>query len=561
MGISVPPARGFAWWKIASREEENIMGGTGSLLGGKRTMLNGQDERLIARADALPANDSVARTSFAELVAGRPLVDRFSPRYLREIGMYLYEGASGQVHAVISDQQQLPLIDTIAWTLQRQVTPEFATAEDIAAALARVCGEESAQVRSNGSFAAVGRPEGDEDAIETLRDLASGAPVVRAVNEIIELALERRATDIHLEPVRDGIRVRIRVDGILTTVRTFTAELARPIVSRVKILAALNIAERRLPQDGRSRVRVGNIDADVRIATMPTAFGEAAILRLLQRERGVKAFSQIGLSSRDFDTFGRALKAPHGMIVVTGPTGSGKTTTLAAALETLNDGTRKILTVEDPIEYEIDGISQSQVKPAIGLTFASALRAFLRQDPDVIMVGEMRDTETASVGIQASLTGHLVLTTLHTNTAAAAITRLIDLQIEPFLLSASLQCVVAQRLVRLLCPHCRRSVEVDADFLHRDPRYRALAIEGRRVWEPGRCQRCAGTGYSGRRAVFEVLDIDDEQRHLITRGAAEAEIESCAKVHGMSTLIEDGVRTALAGETSLDEVLRVTASR
>ncbi len=537
------------------------MGGTGSLLGGKRTMLNGQDERSIAQADALPANDSIARTSFAELIAGRPLVDRFSPRYLREIGMYLYEGASGQVHAVISDQQQLPLIDTIAWTLQRQVTPEFATAEDIAAALARVCGEESAQLRSNGSFAAAGRPEGDEDAVETLRDLASGAPVVRAVNEIIELALERRATDIHLEPVRDGIRVRIRVDGILTTVRTFTAELARPIVSRVKILAALNIAERRLPQDGRSRVRVGNIDADVRIATMPTAFGEAAILRLLQRERGVKAFSQIGLSSRDFDTFGRALKTPHGMIVVTGPTGSGKTTTLAAALETLNDGTRKILTVEDPIEYEIDGISQSQVKPAIGLTFASALRAFLRQDPDVIMVGEMRDTETASVGIQASLTGHLVLTTLHTNTAAAAITRLIDLQIEPFLLSASLQCVVAQRLVRLLCPHCRHPVDVDADFLHRDPRYRALAIEGRRVWEPGHCQRCAGTGYSGRRAVFEVLDIDDEQRHLITRGAAEAEIESCAKVHGMSTLIEDGVRTALAGETSLDEVLRVTASR
>ena len=442
-----------------------------------------------------------------------------------------------------------------------KITPEFAAAEDIAAALARVCGDDSAQVRSNGSVAAVARSDGEEDAVETLRDLASGAPVVRAVNEIIELALERRATDIHLEPVRDGLRVRIRVDGILTTVRTFTAELARPIVSRVKILAALNIAERRLPQDGRSRIRVGNFDADIRIATMPTAFGEAAILRLLQHEKGVKRFEQIGLSSRDFATFSRALKAPHGMIVVTGPTGSGKTTTLAAALGTLNDATRKILTIEDPIEYEIDGVSQSQVKPAIGLTFASALRAFLRQDPDVIMVGEMRDTETARVGIQASLTGHLVLTTLHTNTAAAAITRLIDLQIEPFLLSASLQCIVAQRLVRLLCPYCRREVEVDADFLHRDPRYRALAVEGARTWEPKGCDRCAGTGYSGRRAVFEVLDIDDEVRHLITRGAPEAEIESRAKANGMTTLIEDGVRAALAGETSLDEVLRVTASR
>ena len=386
-------------------------------------------------------------------------------------------------------------------------------------------------MRTNGSSAPIGRTDGDEDAVETLRDLASGAPVVRAVNEIIELALERRATDIHLEPVRDGIRVRIRVDGILTTVRTFTTELARPIVSRVKILAALNIAERRLPQDGRTRIRVGNFDADIRIATMPTAFGEAAILRLLQREKGVKAFSQIGLSPRDFETFNRALKTPHGMIVVTGPTGSGKTTTLAAALGTLNDDTRKILTIEDPIEYEIDGVNQSQVKPAIGLTFANALRAFLRQDPDVIMVGEMRDTETARVGIQASLTGHLVLTTLHTNTAAAAITRLIDLQIEPFLLSASLQCIVAQRLVRLLCPHCRRAVKVDAEFL-------AAAI--RAIWRLRSTARRFGNrdgaiaaavrAILGRRAVFEILDIDDEVRHLITRGAPEAEIEACAKI-------------------------------
>jgi general secretion pathway protein E len=541
---------------IASKKE-GMMGGNGSLQGGEGAFANGQG----GRVDALVAYDPIARTSFAAVTAGRPLVDRFSPRYLREIGMYVYESTSGEVCAVISDEQQLCLIDTVAWTLQRQVTPQFATGEDIAAALARVCGEETAQVKSSRSAAAVARPEGEEEAVETLRDLASGAPVVRAVNEIIELALERGATDIHLEPVRDGLRVRIRIDGILTTLRTFTTDLARPIVSRVKILAALNIAERRLPQDGRSRIRAGNFDADIRIATMPTAFGEAAILRLLQREKGVKAFGKLGLSSRDFTTFGGALKAPHGMIVVTGPTGSGKTTTLAAALGTLNDATRKILTIEDPIEYEIDGISQSQVKPSIGLTFASALRAFLRQDPDVIMVGEMRDTETAHVGIQASLTGHLVLTTLHTNTAAAAITRMIDLQVEPFLLSASLQCIVAQRLVRLLCLHCRRAAEVDADFLRRDARYRALAVEGARVWEPGHCQRCAGTGYSGRRAVFEVLDIDDELRHLITRGTSEAEIESCAKAHGMSTLIEDGVRAALIGETSLDEVLRVTASR
>lgn len=504
---------------------------------------------------------SASRVPFATLIAGRPLVDRFSSRYLRDIGMYIYECSAGEAHAAISSQQQLSLVDTVAWTLRRKVIPEFAAAADIASALARIGVGETIQAQSNGSLASVARTDGEEDAVETLRDLASGAPIVSAVNEIIQLALERRATDIHLEPIRDGLRVRIRVDGILTTVRTFTVDLARPIVSRVKILASLNIAERRLPQDGRSRVRVGAFEADIRIATMPTAFGEAAILRLLQREKGIKAFENIGLSSRDFDVLSRALKTPHGMIVVTGPTGSGKTTTLAAALGTLNDATRKILTIEDPIEYEIDGINQSQVKPAIGLTFANALRAFLRQDPDVIMVGEMRDTETAHVGIQASLTGHLVLTTLHTNTAAAAVTRLIDLQVEPFLLSASLQCIVAQRLVRLLCPHCCLEKKVDAAFLHRDSRYRALAAEGNRVWEPVGCERCGDTGYTGRRAVFEILEVNDELRHMITRGAPEAEIEACAKSNGMTTLIEDGVRAALGGETSLDEVLRVTASR
>lgn len=540
---------------------ERILTESDSPPGKARVPTSRQAKHSNSQADAQPASALAPRTSFVDLAAGRPLVDRFSARYLCKVGMYVYEDSVGEVRAAISSHEQLPLIDTIAWTLQRKVTPEFANKDDIAAALERMGGVEAATERSSGSPAALGRLDAEEDAVETLRDLASGAPVVRAVNEIVELALQRRATDIHLEPIRDGIRVRIRVDGILTVVRTFTAELARPIVSRAKILAALNIAERRLPQDGRTRIRVGNYDADIRVATMPTAFGEAAILRLLQREKGVKAFSQIGLSQRDFDTFSRALKAPHGMIVVTGPTGSGKTTTLAAALGSLNDDTRKILTIEDPIEYEIDGVSQSQVKPGIGLTFASALRSFLRQDPDVIMVGEMRDTETAHVGIQASLTGHLVLTTLHTNTAAAAVTRLIDLQIEPFLLSASLRCIVAQRLVRLLCLNCRRATKVDADFLNRDARYRALAIDGAQVWEPGRCDRCGGTGYSGRRAVFEILDVNDELRHLITRGAPEAEIEQRAQAHGMTTLIEDGVRAARIGETSLDEVLRVTASR
>jgi general secretion pathway protein E len=532
-------------------------GGTPDLLTQAQKRAGGVNE--LDASGTMPATASP--TTFATLAAGRPLLHGLSIRYLREVGMYVYEDATGQAHAAVASEQQLPLVATVAWTLQRDLVAEMAPLDDIMSALARIGGDDTAAPRPNMSVGAAARTDADEDTVERLRDLASGAPVVRAVNEIIELALERRATDIHLEPVRGAFRVRIRVDGILTTLRTFTTELARPIVSRVKILASLNIAERRLPQDGRTRIRAGSHDVDIRVATMPTAFGEAAILRLLQREKGVQAFDQLGLSRRDFGVLSRALKAPHGLIVVTGPTGSGKTTTLAGALMVLNDTTRKILTVEDPLEYEIDGISQTQVKPAIGLTFANALRAFLRQDPDVIMVGEMRDAETAHVSIQASLTGHLVLTTLHTNTAAAAITRLIDLKIEPFLLSASLQCIVAQRLLRKLCPHCKHATHVDAEYLSRDARYRALVADGARIWESGQCERCDGTGYSGRRAVFEVLHVNDEIRHLITRGASEAEIESAAKANGMTALIEDGVRVALAGDTSLDEVLRVTMSR
>jgi general secretion pathway protein E len=519
------------------------------------------ESRGLEPGAALGRREVLPPTTFAEMSKGAPLRGNLSLKYLRDAGIYIYENSEGEARGAVADEKQLPLLEAIAWSLQRHLVAELATPEDIASALDRIEADELPAVQVTGSFRSPGDPEADEDTIDTLRDLASGAPVVRAVNEIIELALERRATDIHLEPMRRSFRVRIRIDGMLTTLRTYAAELGRPIVSRVKILSALNIAERRLPQDGRTRVRMGGSEVDIRVATMPTSFGEAAILRLLPRDKGIQSLDEIGLAPPDMEAFQIALRAAHGMIVVTGPTGSGKTTTLAAALAALNDATRKILTIEDPIEYELEGVSQSQVKPSIGLTFASALRAFLRQDPDVIMVGEMRDAETVRVGVQASLTGHLVLTTLHTNTAAAAVTRLVDLQVEPFLLSASLRCIVAQRLVRKLCVHCRQQARADTGFLARDPRYLALNVSGARVWEPGRCERCAGTGYNGRRAVFEVLSLDEKIRGMINRGAPEEEIERTARAGGMTTLIEDGVRAALAGETSLDEVLRVTASR
>ena len=294
-----------------------------------------------------------------------------------------------------------------------------------------------------------------DDDIDSLRDLASGAPVVRAVNDLFEKAVELRASDIHIEPFRAQLVVRLRVDGLLRQIPAPPGVVPQALVSRIKILASLNIAERRLPQDGAARLRLARSELDIRVAIMPTQHGEFAVIRLLPRDRGVLSIDKLGCSRFDETTLKRLLALPHGMIVVTGPTGSGKTTTLATLLSILNEPTRKILTIEDPVEYEIAGVNQSQAKPAIGLTFAAALRAFVRQDPDVIMVGEVRDAETAHIAIHAALTGHLVLTTLHTETAAAAVPRLIDLGVESFLLRSILRAVIAQRLVRQLCERCK----------------------------------------------------------------------------------------------------------
>jgi general secretion pathway protein E len=309
-------------------------------------------------------------------------------------------------------------------------------------------------------------------------------------------------------------------------------------------------------------VRVGSHELDIRVATMPTAHGEAAILRVLERNQRLLDFVRLGFSARDRKVLEGHLDSPHGLIIVTGPTGSGKTTTLASALARLNAPIRKILTIEDPIEYEIAGVNQTQVKPAIGLTFASALRSFLRQDPDVIMVGEMRDGETAKIGIQASLTGHLVLTTLHTNTAASSITRLVDMGVEPFLLASTVRCVIGQRLVRVLCPDCRRMAPLTQATLSRDPRCESIGLKvGDLVGEAAGCDRCGGTGYRGRLGVFEILEVSEQIARLIGTTAGEAEIERAARADGMTTMIEDGVAKCRAGLTSIDEILRVIASR
>jgi general secretion pathway protein E len=513
-------------------------------------------------ADWVAKFHGLPRASLAAMREGRPLLEGFSSRFLREFFVFPYESKDGKVHLAVADPSDTSVLRTMELTLGRETAREVGAYDEIETALGMALESAPPAEGEEAGITETLFEGGDADDLDSLRDMASGAPVVRAVTDLFERAIELRATDIHIEPFRGTLQVRLRVDGLLRQIQPPPADMARAIVSRVKILAALNIAERRLPQDGRARVSVRGHELDLRVATMPTAHGESAILRVLERNQRLLDFVKLGLGPRDRGIVEHHLNSAHGLFIVTGPTGSGKTTTLASALSRLNAPYRKILTIEDPIEYEIQGVNQTQVKPSIGLTFATALRSFLRQDPDVIMVGEMRDGETAKIGIQASLTGHLVLTTLHTNTAAAAVTRLVDMGVEPFLLASVLRCIVGQRLVRVLCPDCRKTTPLSDAAMTKEPRYALLGLKaGDKVGEAVGCDRCSGTGYKGRIGVFEVLEITEEIARMIGTQIPEATIEAKAKADGMTTMIEDGVAKCRAGLTSIDEILRVTASR
>ena len=378
----------------------------------------------------------------------------------------------------------------------------------------------------------------DMPAIEDLLESADDAPVIRMINALLTQALREGASDIHIEPFEQISVVRFRIDGSLRDVVRPKKAIHASLISRIKIMAQLDIAEKRLPQDGRIALRVGGKAVDVRVSTLPTGHGERAVLRLLDKESGKLDLQHLGMSAETLVQFDKLIAQPHGIVLVTGPTGSGKTTTLYAAISRLNTASTNILTVEDPIEYELSGIGQTQVNPRIDMTFAKALRAILRQDPDIIMIGEIRDLETAQIAVQASLTGHLVLATLHTNDSAAAVTRLLDMGIEPFLLSSSLLGVVAQRLVRKLCPHCKRH---DGQFWH----------------EVG-CDKCGHTGYQGRVGVYELLLTTDQIRAQIHNRASEADIRVTAQHDGMRTMREDGERWLADGTTTRAELLRVT---
>ncbi len=391
---------------------------------------------------------------------------------------------------------------------------------------------------------------------EDLMEQEDDAPIIRLINAILTEAVREHASDIHIETFEKRLLIRMRIDGVLREVLEPRRELASLLVSRIKVMARLDIAEKRLPQDGRISLRLAGREVDVRVSTMPSSSGERVVLRLLDKNAVRLDVSHLGMCARDYEALMSVIYKPHGIILVTGPTGSGKTTTLYASLTQLNDKTRNILTVEDPIEFQLEGVGQTQVNNKVEMTFAKGLKAMLRQDPDVVMVGEIRDLETAEIAIQASLTGHLVLSTLHTNTAVGAVTRLQDMGIEPFLIASSLVAVIAQRLVRTLCDDCKQPYEISPEELQR------LAIdydshEPATIFKASGCMSCNNTGYRGRTGIYEVVIIDDTLRHLIHNAESESALDTAAR-RKSTGIRADGMRQVLAGRTTLEEVLRVT---
>jgi general secretion pathway protein E len=395
----------------------------------------------------------------------------------------------------------------------------------------------------------------EEEDVGHLKDLASEAPIIKLVNLLISRAIENRASDVHIEPFEDELKVRYRIDGVLHDVEAAPKRLEAAVVSRIKIMAKLNIAERRLPQDGRIRLKIDEREIDLRVSTIPILHGESVVMRILDKESIVIDLDLLGFPPDILDAFDRLIKKPNGIVLVTGPTGSGKTTTLYGALDKINTPDKKIITVEDPIEYQLKGVNQIQVKAQIGLNFANTLRHIVRQDPDIIMIGEIRDLETAEIAIQSALTGHLVFSTLHTNDAPSAITRLLDMGVENFLLSSTIRGILAQRLVRVICPHCKEpdTLKVDRE---------EMEMFGLRDETPlfrGRgCEKCAFTGYYGRSGIFELLTVNEAIRRMILKDADANLLRDEARRQGMKTLFEDGVEKVRMGMTTLGEVLRVT---
>ena len=487
------------------------------------------------------------------------LPDLLSARFLKEAHVIPLGEDEGAIRLAMANPLDAFSRQAVEIAARRPVRPAVALPADIERAFERLYGSGGtaiSQLVDGMGEAETGERDEDE---ERLKDQASEAPVIRLVNLLISRAVEARASDIHIEPYENTLRVRYRIDGVLHEVETPPVKLRSAIVSRVKIMAKLNIAERRLPQDGRVKLAVRGKEVDFRVSTLPTMHGESVVLRILDKGSAKFEFSVLGFEEDTLSTYLEVLERPNGILLVTGPTGSGKTTTLYTSLLRLNTTDKKILTVEDPIEYQLDGVNQIQVKPKIGLTFANVLRSILRQDPDIIMIGEIRDLETAQIAAQSALTGHLVLSTLHTNSAAGTVTRLLDMGLEDYLLASTVNGITAQRLVRRLCPHCRTAEPATHELIE-ELRLERFAARGRPIlrYRPTGCELCNATGYHGRSAIAEMLVIDEDIRRMTLRKADARDIQRQAVEGGMRTLYDDGMRKALAGVTSIEEVLRVT---
>jgi general secretion pathway protein E len=500
-------------------------------------------------ADAYASLLSVPITGTDRYPSVEPVLpDRLSAEFLRHARAVPLEADDETLTLAAADPLDPFTQAAVAAATGRRVKLEVAVPIELETALNRLYPE-----------ADQAAPDSDaplEDDAERLKDLASEAPVIRLVNLLITRAVETQASDIHIEPFEDRLRVRYRYDGVLHEAESPARNLAAAITSRIKIMARLDIAERRMPQDGRIKMAVRGQDVDFRVSTIPSLHGETVVLRILDRTAVVFDYSRLGLSPAVIRRLGTALELPNGIVLVTGPTGSGKTTTLYTGLLALNAVTRKIVTVEDPIEYQLQGINQIQVRSQIGLTFASLLRSILRQDPDVIMVGEIRDGETAQIAVQAALTGHLVLSTLHTNSASAAVTRLRDMGVEDYLLTAVLRGIMAQRLVRRLCPDCRREERAPPELVERFKLDRRTTARPIMLSHAVGCPACRHTGYRGRAAIAEFLEMGPEIERLVFERADHSTIERAAVANGMETMFDAGLAAALAGETTIEELTR-----
>lgn len=481
-------------------------------------------------------------------------VEGLLPEFLRANLLLPLRVDGSRLEVVMAVPQDQFVIKALRLATGLQIVPFLGTETDIEKALQQ-------PVATNGAAEEVDDVFGDDadagDFVEHLKDLASEAPVIRLVNTIISRVIELRASDIHLEPFDDGLHVRYRVDGVIHPAEIIPPKHSAAVNSRVKLLAHLDIAERRLPQDGRAKTRVKGRELDLRVSTVPTVHGESVVMRVLDRASVRFSLEKMGFAADCLEKFNALLAKPHGIVLVTGPTGSGKTTTLYAALSKLDASAQKIITVEDPVEYQLEGVNQIQVHPQINLTFATALRSILRQDPDIIMIGEMRDGETAQIAVQSALTGHLVLSTLHTNTAAGAVIRMQDMGVERYLITSSVNGILAQRLVRTLCEHCKTPYTPSPELL-RSSGLSRFCQDGAVVYTATGCSHCRDSGYQGRTGIHELLVLDEVMRRAIVDGLDANQLNTLATKNGMLTLYEDGLRKVVAGATSLEELLRVT---